>query len=161
METLTMTRCCACCGSPFTPRPQAPTQAFCSSPDCQRARKREWQRAKRQSDPHYQQDQLDAQRKWAKRNPDYWSNYRAARPEYAQRNREQQRLRDANGVDIDLAKMDMCNLPSGLYRITRHPTLPGETGDSWIVEITPVSLVCPRKMDVSREDFIDISSVCS
>lgn len=156
-----MPRRCACCGNSFIPRPQAPAQTFCSSPDCQRARKREWQHAKRQSDSHYKADQLDAQRKWAKRNPDYWRNYRAARSEYAQRNREQQRLRDANRVDVDLAKMDVCNLPNGLYRITRHPAFSGETGTSWVVEITPVKLMCPRKMDVSREDFIDIPSVCS
>lgn len=39
-----MTKRCACCGQPFEPRPQVPGQAFCSSPDCQRARRRQWQR---------------------------------------------------------------------------------------------------------------------
>ncbi len=38
---------CAGCGQPFEPRPQVPDQAYCSEPDCQRARKRQWQRAKR------------------------------------------------------------------------------------------------------------------
>ncbi|MCT9074936.1 hypothetical protein N6G06_26740, partial [Cupriavidus gilardii] len=59
----------------------------------------------------------------------------------------------------DLAKMDACDLPSGLYRITLHPALPRENGDSWVVEITPVCVTCPCKMDVSREDVIDASSI--
>lgn len=159
-----MTRRCACCGKPFAPRPQVPDQAYCSAPDCQRARKRQWQRAKLQSDPDYRGNQRAAQQAWAQRNPDYWRDYRADRPDYAQRNREQQRLRDASvrnqGADVDLAKMDVCDLPTGLYRITRHPSFPRENGASWVVEITPVAMTCPRKMDVSREDVIDASAIC-
>jgi hypothetical protein len=56
--------------------------------------------------------------------------------------------------------MDVCELPSGLYRITRHPAFPKENGQSWVVEITPVAMTCPRKMDVSREDLIDTPAVC-
>ena len=160
METPTMTQHCACCGRPFEPRPQVPDQAYCSAPDCQRARKRQWQRAKLQSDPDYRINQRAAQQAWSQRNQDYWRNYREDRPEYVQRNREQQRLRDANGADVDLAKMDVCDLPPGLYRITRHPAFPRESGASWVVEITPVAVTCPRKMDVSREDVIDASAIC-
>ena len=126
---------CACCGQPFEPRPQVPGQAYCSSPGCQRARKR------------------------SQRNPDYWRNYRDARPEYEQHNRAQQRLRDLSGQDAGLAKMDVCGLPTGLYRIARHPAFPMENDTSWIVEITPVCLTCPCKMDVSRDDLIDTSAI--
>jgi len=52
-----MTQRCACCDKPFDPRPQVPDQAFCSAPDCQRARKRQWQRAKLPSDPDYRINQ--------------------------------------------------------------------------------------------------------
>ncbi len=154
-----MTQHCACCGKPFAPRPQVPGQAYCSDPDCQRARKRQWQRAKLQSDPDYRDNQRAAQQAWSQRNPDYWRGYRADRPDYAQRNREQQRSRDQARND-DLAKMDVCDLPPGLYRITRHPAFPRESGASWVVEITPVAVTCPRKMDVSREDVIDASAIC-
>jgi len=150
---------CACCGQSFEPRPQVPDQAYCSSPDCQRARKRQWQRAKLQSDSDYRFNQRAAQQAWSQRNPDYWRNYRDARPEYEQHNREQQRLRDLRGHDTGLAKMDVCGLPTGLYRIARHPAFPMENGISWIVEITPVCLTCPCKMDVSREDLIDTSAI--
>ncbi|MEW6464552.1 MAG: hypothetical protein AB1434_01500 [Pseudomonadota bacterium] len=154
-----MTRRCACCGKPFAPRPQVPDQAYCSDPDCQRARKRQWQRAKRQSDPDYRDNQRAAQQAWAQRNPDYWRGYREAQPDYAQRNREQQRSRD-QARNADLAKMDVYDLPPGLYRITRHPAFPRGNGDSWVVEITPVCVTCPCKMDVSREDVIDASAIC-
>jgi len=154
-----MTRRCACCGKPFEPRPQVPDQAFCSSPDCQRARKRQWQRAKLQSDPDYRINQRAAQQAWAQRNPGYWRDYRDAQPDYAQRNREQQRSRD-QAQNAGLAKMDVCDLPSGLYRITRHPSFPRENDASWVVEITPVALTCPCKMDVSRDDVIDTPTVC-
>ena len=153
-----MTRPCACCGNLFEPRPQVPNQTFCFSPDCQRARKRQWQRAKLQSDPDYRDNQRAAQQTWSQRNPDYWRSYRDAQPDYAQRNREQQRSRDQARND-DLAKMDVCDLPPGLYRITRHPALPRESGATWVVESTPVAVTCPRKMDVSREDVIDASSI--
>ena len=149
---------CTCCGQPFEPRPQVPGQAYCSSPDCQRARKRQWQRAKLQSDSDYRINQRAAQQAWSQRNPDYWRDYRDARHQYVQRNREQQRLRD-QGREADLAKMDVCDLPTGLYRIARHPAFPMESGASWIVEITPVCLTCPCKMDVSREDLIDTSAI--
>lgn len=159
-----MTRPCACCGNLFEPRPQVPNQTFCFSPDCQRARKRQWQRAKLQSDPDYRINQRAAQQAWSQRNPDYWRGYRDAQPDYAQRNREQQRSRDASvrnqGSDVDLAKMDVCDLPTGLYRITRHPSFPRGNGVSWVVEITPVAVTCLRKMDVSREDLIDASTIC-
>jgi hypothetical protein len=142
METPTMTRHCACCGKPFEPRPQVPGQTFCSSPDCRRARKRQWQRDKRQSDPDYRVNQRKAQQKWAQDNPDYWRNYRKTRSDYARRNREQQRSRDQWRND-DLAKMDVWNLPNGLYRITRRPDFSSENRDSWIVEITPVRVTRP------------------
>ena len=159
METPMMTKRCACCGQPFEPRPQVPDQAFCSSPECQRARKRQWQRDKLRSDPDYRSNQQAAQRAWTLRNDGYWRNYRDAQPEYEQRNREQQKLRDANEHDAGLAKMDVCDLPTGLYRIAWHPAFPRETSDSWVVEITPVCATCPCKMDASREDLIDTPAI--
>jgi predicted nucleic acid-binding Zn ribbon protein len=76
MEPLMMTRHCACCGKPFEPRPQVPDQAYCSEPDCQRTRKRQWQRAKIQSDPDYRINQRAAQLAWSQRNQNYWRTYR-------------------------------------------------------------------------------------
>lgn len=158
-----MTRSCNCCGETFQHRPQVPDQAFCSLPDCQRARKRLWQRDKLQTDPDYRINQRAAQQAWSQRNQDYWRSYRDARPDYAKNNRAQQRLRDAGlrkqRADLDLAKMDACDLPTGLYRITHHPAFPTGNSASWVVEITPVRATFPRKMDASRDDLIDTPAV--
>lgn len=157
-----MNRHCTCCGKPFEIRPQVPNQIYCSSPDCQRARKRQWQRTKLQSDPDYRINQRAAQQAWSQRNQDYWRNYRDVRSDYERRSPEQYPPRDAHqrtqAREAAPTKMDVCDLPSGLYRITRHPKFSSENNEAWVVEITPVRLTSSRKMDASREDLIDGSS---
>jgi len=156
METAMMTKRCACCDQPFEPRPQVPDQAFCSSPDCQRARKRQWQRDKLKSDADYRRNQQDAQRAWAQRNQDYWRTRRESRIGIGRRDPKMPRPTDAR--QPPLVKMDASPLPSGIYRITRCPPFPSEDNDSWVVEMTLLCTACPRKMDVSREDLIDTRS---
>jgi len=46
-------------------------------------------------DPDYRDNQKRAQKQWRDSHPDYWRDYRAANPEYAQQNRERQRDRNA------------------------------------------------------------------
>ena len=58
-----------------------PTQQYCRQPECQRARKRAWQRMKRQTDPDYRQNQSDAQKRWRQTHPDYWQTYRKKKKE--------------------------------------------------------------------------------
>lgn len=142
-----------CCGRPFEPRPQVPDQAFCSSPDCQRARKRQWQRDKLESDPDYRSNQQAAQRAWTLRNQDYWRARRETSIDSRQREPKQPAPPDARQPPP--AKMDVSTLPSGIYRITKHPAFPRQDGDSWVVEITLLCATCPCKMDVSRDDLID------
>lgn len=67
-----MPRHCAGCSKTFEPRPQVPDQAYCSSPECQRARKRQWQKDKLRTDSDYQANQRAAQRAWSARNGSYW-----------------------------------------------------------------------------------------
>lgn len=133
-----MQRHCACCGKSFKPRPQVPDQAYCSELDCQRARKRQWQQTKLRSDPDYRYNQRDAQRAWLDRNPDYWRTYREAHPH--QGNRERQRVHGANKACVDPAKMDVCDLPSGVYRIRRIPSPTLMAPGSFLVEITPLTM---------------------
>ena len=134
------TRLCAHCGHPFEPRPQVPDQAFCSAPECQRARKREWQRAKLQSDPDYRINQQAAQRAWSQRNHDYWRNHRDAQQVNGDQG-EQPTTAHRQPV-VDPVKMDVSALPSGIYRITRRPEFPNGTPGSWVVEIT---LLCESR----------------
>lgn len=109
-------RPCICCGDLFEPRPQTPHQTYCSSPACQRARKRRWQQEKFRNDPDYRDNQRDAQRTWRKRHPEYWRQYRNAHPEYGVRNGVQQRGRSHTSFG-DVAKMDVSPITPGLYWI--------------------------------------------
>jgi hypothetical protein len=138
---------CVACGQVFRPHPQVRNQSYCSSAPCQRERRRRWQRDKLQQDPDYRENQSRAQRAWLDRNPDYWRNYRDDHPEYAERNRRQQRERSAAMPVAALAKMDASNvpvpLPAGIYRI-RHVAVPLIAKmDEWTVEITLLSITCP------------------
>jgi hypothetical protein len=65
--------------------------------DCRRCRRRRWQRAKRQADADYRDNQTRAQRVWAGENSAYWRAYRSGHPEYAQADRERAKC-GANGI---------------------------------------------------------------
>jgi len=86
---------CRCCGKAFRPRPQVPNQQYCSERACQNARKRAWQKDKRDRDSDYRENQRSAQKRWAVRNPDYWRRWRESHPAYRERNRQQQTERNA------------------------------------------------------------------
>ena len=103
------------------PRPQNPTQSYCAQRACQRARKREWQRAKRAADPDYRANDQAARRAWAQAHPEYWRAWRADHPEYVQRNRRAQAKRNARQRAGMIAKEDAwtCESPvaAGTYRV--------------------------------------------
>lgn len=65
-------RRCAACGWRFVPRRNVPEQRYCSKPQCQRTRRRRWQREKLQVDPDYQANQAAAQQRWRERHREYW-----------------------------------------------------------------------------------------
>src|SRR3989304_8781704 len=116
---------------------------YCSSPECQRERRRRWQKARPQSDPDYRDNQSRAQQSWAERHPDYWREYRRTHADYRERNRALQHERDARRRERVLAKMDVSTrdspVPSGIYRLS--PVTRGDLAkmDAWMVRITVVS----------------------
>ena len=136
-------RRCACCGRVFRPRPQVPQQSYCPAPACQRERRRRWQQARRRHDPDYRDNQARAQRAWRERNPDYWREYRDTHPQYRDRNRAQQRLRNLRRGERLIAKMDAPNrvvpVLSGICRISQAPPTGIAKMDAWTVEITLLS----------------------
>lgn len=99
---------CAHCGCLFNPNPRVKNQRYCSDKECQRARKRLWQRQKLATDPDYKANQTDSQKAWREKNPDYWRKYRELNPQYVEHNRSRQRARrgvakmDASGMDLPL-----------------------------------------------------------
>jgi hypothetical protein len=112
---------------------------YCALPDCQRERRRLWQIAKRRSDPDYLANQARAQKAWSERNPGYWHAYRETNPDYARRNRAQQRARNQRRV---IAKMDSSTPaapPAGIYELRLLHGDPGVAKkDVWVVSLRVV-----------------------
>jgi len=114
-----MEKTCPHCKRKFLPHPAVINQRCCGSADCQRARKRTWQKEKLTSDPDYRANQAAAQREWCKRNRQYWREYRKRHPAYREQNRLRQRERNRQRRTI--AKMDeqgmKTAIASGRYRL--------------------------------------------
>jgi hypothetical protein len=95
----------------FTPRNKK--QYCCSRPECQKARKANWQRIKMKTDPDYRTAQKLSKQKWAANHPGYWKTYREQNPEKAERNRMLQTIRNRRRSalkkpdDVPIAKMDV------------------------------------------------------
>jgi hypothetical protein len=87
-------RRCAGCGRVFVIRPNIPGQKYCSRKECQKSRRRTWQKEKLKNDSDYQANQRAAQTAWRKRNPGYWRRYREGHLEYTICNRRRQRYRN-------------------------------------------------------------------
>jgi len=142
-----MEKTCLCCKKPFHPHPAVPHQQYCSDPECQKARKRKWQREKLANDRDYRANQAEAQKQWRSRNKDYWKKYRERHPAYTERNREDQRERNRrrrSGGEI--AKMDELKgetlIPSGRYRLVPLCNMGIAKMDELIVELGVISMGC-------------------
>lgn len=96
------------CGRLFEPDPRVKNQSFCGLKECQRARKRKWQKEKLAADPDYHANQRQCQNEWHERHPGYYNKYRRDHPHYRERNSLLQRYRNARGRMI--AKMDAFKL---------------------------------------------------
>jgi hypothetical protein len=138
---------CAACGKFFPVRTQIPSQSYCPIPECQKERRRRWQRNKLKTDSDYRENQGRAQRAWMDRNPDYWREYREMHPNYVQRNREKQRSRALR--NRALAKMNVSAQPPellpGIYRIKPVVVDGLAKNDVWTVEISLLFLDYPSK----------------
>jgi hypothetical protein len=71
-------------------------QQYCGDPKCQRVRKHAWQKAKMTTDKKYRAKQIACLQRWRKRRPlhQYQKLYRESHPEYVEKNREKQCLRN-------------------------------------------------------------------
>ena len=78
----------------FTVYAHIPGQQYCSERQCQNKRRQKWRKQKMASDKDYQANQYDAQKRWCRKNQDYWRRYRDEHPDYVKRNRQLQKLRN-------------------------------------------------------------------
>ena len=60
---------CTYCKQEFYPSRYRPDQRVCSSTDCQRRRRTDYHRQKLATDPVYQEQCRDSQKKWREKNP--------------------------------------------------------------------------------------------
>ena len=118
---------CASCGRAFPVRPQSPKQTYCGALECQRERRRRWNRVKLRTDPDYRANQAAAQRAWHARNPEYWQTYRGKRKPGAVTPAPQRTLAtiDASscGADPDagICWMEVCTPgPDGVPRAVEY-----------------------------------------
>lgn len=136
---------CVYCGTGFTPVPQVPNQAYCSKPDCQKERRRQWQKNKLQSDPDYRDNQSRAQKAWTDKNPDYWRKYRQGSLDYGNPLKDEQdsQLPESRNKSV---KMDSLN-PHQIFRVALHDGVfrlrvlaepDGVKMDVWIVELASI-----------------------
>lgn len=110
---MTMTFLCKNCGKekPVNTRLKG-DQEYCGDDDCQRARKREWQKNKMRTDTQYKDRQTQCLKKWRKKRSldKYQHDYREKHPEYVLRNRELQwernKKRDKRKKFVKIVKMD-------------------------------------------------------
>ncbi len=141
---------CTACGDRFTQRRNVPDQQYCSKRECQRERRRRWQRDKLKQDPDYRANQAAAQKRWREGHPDYWRNYRRTHPEYTARNREQQKTRnrrrgggDTSPLAAPIAKMDVYEeinpIATGTYRMTPESGPGIAKMDAYLVKIQVIS----------------------
>ncbi len=112
-------RLCRYCNQKFEPSRSHPEQVVCSAPVCQQRRRGESRRQKLITDPEYRLVCRESARKWRADHPDYWQQYRAAKPESVERNRTQQRLRDQRQRLLGLANnnsaLDLKHSAAGVW----------------------------------------------
>jgi hypothetical protein len=146
-----MEKTCACCKRRFIPYLAISNQRYCSMPECQRARKRKWQREKLAKDGDYRENQAAAQREWRSRNRDYWREYRKRNPGYTERNRLRQRERNRRRRSRSgIANMDALRaeniISSGRYRLVPLCNEMIANMDELIVEIDVISRSCSMRL---------------
>jgi len=110
---------CAHCGCLLDCNPRSKNQRYCGKKECQRARKRMWQKNKMATDPDYRANQKDCNKAWQEKNRNYWRDYRRRHPQYTERNRL---LEFARRSRRRVAKMDASEKISSL-----------KTGTYWLI----------------------------
>ena len=139
-----MTKQCKACGKAFQSHPKVPNQTYCSSPECQRERRRRWLEEKRQFDADYQGNEPQKIEQWRNEHPDYWKQYRLDNPDYANRNRNLQQIRNQRSRNPMIANEyelpELSPLASGRYRLI--PVIADVIANEYelIVEITVLSI---------------------
>ena len=145
-------RRCPYCQQIFQPSRFQRRQTVCSEGDCQRRRRADDHRARIAADPEYREVCRDSPRKWRSRNPDYWRQYRKKNPASADRNREQQQLRDRKRRLCDLANntsaLDLKHSAAQIWLVGPAATHLANNNSAraqvWVIEALPPRTARPE-----------------
>ncbi len=86
---------CLYCKTQFTPNPRVgERQITCGEHACKAALKSDNNRKWRKRNPDYYRDQYPRVKEWLEKKPEYLKKYRESHPEYVEKNLEAQRVRD-------------------------------------------------------------------
>lgn len=102
-------------------------QEYCGDIECQQARKAAWQREKMARNADYRANKKERNQQWRKSRPahQYQRQYREEHPDYVEKNREKQRIRNKKRSTLvsaeKIVKMDaLTNIGSNTYIMTPY-----------------------------------------
>jgi len=113
-------------------------------PDCRRAKKASWKRNKMRIDPDYRYNHKLTNQKWARAHPGYWKNYRSDHPEYIERNRILQAVRNRRCGQQDGNKKVIAKVDASIFNKNRL------VGQFYLVPVI-------AKVDALKVNSFDIS----
>ena len=103
-----------------------------------------WQQQARQGDSDYRDNDIRTNKTWAAENPEYWKRYREENPAFVERNRNLQQQRNQKQRTTVIANEDVSHAlitpPSGRYRMVQILEDGAIGGQTWIVEITTLTM---------------------
>ena len=135
-----MEKTCACCNKTFIPLPTVRNQQYCSEAQCQKTRKKRWQKIKLVTEQRVQGESKRCPERMGQEERRLLEEVSGTNPAYTARNRllQRERNRRKRGPSV-IAKMDKLTprktIASGRYRLV--PVIANM--DELIVEIGVIS----------------------
>jgi hypothetical protein len=116
-----MEKMCACCKRIFIPRPTVRNQQYCSDSECQKTRKKRWQKEKLANDREYRENQAVAQKEWCSRNKSWVSRRISLLERLSEEVQEDIRLVLVSvSVGRELAKLPRGNQRAAAEAVLKH-----------------------------------------
>jgi hypothetical protein len=145
-------RHCCFCQRLFAPSRFHPEQTFCSAEPCQQQRRSQNRKRQLATDAEYRQVCRDSSRKWRTRNPGYWKDYRANKPESVERNRALQQGRDLRRRVAHLANNNLAlDLKSSAADVWLLGSLAGDLANNNLASAQVIILQCTTRKSVRPE----------
>ncbi|MDH5203428.1 MAG: hypothetical protein OEW69_09235 [Nitrospirota bacterium] len=150
-------RKCKYCETFFMPNPKVGKRhKICGSPSCKKALKAENNAAWRRKNPDYYKGYYFRLKEWLCSHPTYLKRYREEHPEYVEKNRIAQRIRDRKRrLNLDIQAQIRRQLPEiteilwGFYHLDRQVQMPLKPLESTLLFSTLPCLDIQAQIDKS------------